>query len=91
MPLFVCAKCKCVENTALGLWWNKHDYDIYVFNETNETFKGKGLCSECAPEKFVDGTLTKYGKWHDQFEKENYIDSGITEKELMQYPAFNRR
>jgi len=35
MPLFICEKCECIENTALcGYWWRG---------------KGKALCSECDP------------------------------------------
>lgn len=38
MPLFVCDKCHCIENTALGRYWSK-DFD------TRD--KGKALCSKC--------------------------------------------
>lgn len=34
MPLFVCSKCKCVENTALCNFWFEKD-------------KKKAKCSEC--------------------------------------------
>lgn len=87
MPLFVCAKCKCVENTALGLWWTREIMkDDYVWTTVNIAYKGKGLCSECAPEMCTDGSTTRYGYWHNQFEKEHYKESGIPETELMQLP-----
>ena len=31
MPLFICKKCGCIENTALGKYWGEKE----------------GLCSEC--------------------------------------------
>jgi hypothetical protein len=64
MGLFVCEKCKCVENTALGLWWSRNaDY-------WPEDVKGKGLCSECMPETHDDGSLTSNGGgWHGEFPK----------------------
>lgn len=69
MPLFVCDKCGCVENTALGRYWTKDWEDMW--DEDNE---GLALCSECAPTKFKDGTSTstewcEYGKWHGKFPK----------------------
>lgn len=65
MGTFNCENCGVRENTALGLFWSK-DLDIWP-----ETIRGKKLCSECAPAKFIDGSRTKFGKWHGQFEK-NY-------------------
>lgn len=38
MPLFICDKCKTIENTALCRYWSR-DQDT----------KGKALCSECDP------------------------------------------
>ena len=35
MSLFVCSKCKCIENTALCGYWYR---------------KGKPLCSKCDPQ-----------------------------------------
>ena len=36
MSLFICEKCKCIENTALcGYWWKENK---------------PALCSECDPE-----------------------------------------
>lgn len=75
MPLFVCAKCHCIENTACGWWWSRDDHDILIWDESNEEFKGKGLCSECAPCKYNDGTPTKFGKWHGKFPKQYYPET----------------
>lgn len=55
MPLFVCDRCKAIENTALGLFATRGRYGN----------SKEALCSECAPikENWFDG------KWHGQFEK----------------------
>ncbi len=48
MSLFICAKCKCVENTALSsYWWGDKD---------------KPLCSECGEFKKWHGRFEKE-KW----------------------------
>jgi len=54
MPLFVCDKCKAIENTALGsYWYSKH--------------KGEdALCSECMPYRKI---TKEGGKWHNKFPK----------------------
>jgi hypothetical protein len=44
MPLFICDKCHCIENTALGRYWSK---DLPSASE-----KGKALCSECSKGKW---------------------------------------
>lgn len=67
MPLFICEKCGCIENTALGHYWSK---DTQMFKNTEW---GKALCSECSPNKFPDGSnYAKGGKWHGQFPKESF-------------------
>ena len=75
MPLYKCAKCGCVENTALGLYWTREimikDYDWTGLEE----YRGKPLCSECAPAKYIDGTPTSFGKWHNRFPKEPFDDT----------------
>lgn len=72
MPLFVCDKCGCVENTALGRYWIKDMKDMW--DADNE---GMALCSECAPTTFKDGSPTRsgwceYGKWHGKFPKRKW-------------------
>ncbi len=70
MGLFVCAKCKCVENTALGHWWSRHRIEMFKWDERNEQFKGEGLCSECMPLEFSDNSgKCGNGKWHNKFPK----------------------
>lgn len=64
MPLFICDKCECIENTALGRYWARDMKDCWKDGEA-----GKALCSECAPKEFRDGTPTRWGKWHGRFEK----------------------
>ena len=77
MGLFVCAKCKCVENTALGWWWSKDSIKLILPNDMKEYEIGKGLCSECLPKSatFFDGSkLGAKGKWHGKFPKEHVRD-----------------
>lgn len=75
MGLFVCAKCNCVENTALGWYWSAHNSkEMIVLPPELEMYHGKPLCSECLPVvPFVDGSgETGRGKWHGRFPKEHY-------------------
>lgn len=70
MGLFKCEKCGCCENTALGLYWIAEDFaETADWSDVGDEYKGKHLCSECAPSKFKDGTPTGYGKWHNKFSK----------------------
>jgi hypothetical protein len=69
MSLFVCDKCGCVDNTATGHYWCK-DMDMFE----DPTLKGLALCSECAPDKFSDGSSSELGKWHSKFEKKLWKD-----------------
>lgn len=67
MPLFVCDKCKAIENTALGHYWWSPSWEP-AFKD--ETLRGKKLCSECMPAEYADGSpCERGGKWHNQFEK----------------------
>lgn len=65
MGLYVCEKCGCIENTALGFYWSRN---VVTMNWPDE-YKNKALCSECGPTTYSDGTPTNYGKWHDRFPK----------------------
>lgn len=64
MSLYNCENCGVIENTALGLYWFRHD------EEWPDDIRGKALCSECAPATYPDGTPTDWGKWHGKFPKE---------------------
>ena len=77
MPIFKCAKCGCAENTALGLYWTRHMAENYDWSEVGEEYKGKALCSECAPKHFTNGEPTGYGKWHGKFKKEPCKDEWL--------------
>ena len=80
MPLFICDKCGCIENTALGHFWSK-DYGYF-----GEELRGKALCSECMPTTYSDGsTARKGGAWHGKFEK-----SFPTEDEIKNGEFINR-
>lgn len=86
MPLFVCAKCACIDNTATGFWWTRVIMkEEMIWNADNKDFKGMGLCCECAPTHFIDGGKTGYGKWYNHFEKEHYSKVNY-QAELMQLP-----
>ena len=79
MEIFKCSKCDCIENTAFGFYWMHNDFKRFIWSKENEQFKGKPLCSECAPIYFDNGKPTGWGKWHDKFPKENI--STLTENE----------
>src|SRR4030042_3010974 len=65
MSLFVCDKCKVIENTSCGYFWSRG----YGFFKDKELDK-MALCSECAPTEFSDGSIsTRFGKWHGRFER----------------------
>lgn len=73
MPVFKCAKCGCVENAALGLYWARwYLKDALDWSGVGTEYKGLPLCSECAPGRFLSGKPTKWGKWHGRFKKEPY-------------------
>jgi hypothetical protein len=83
VSLFVCDKCGCIENTALGWYWGAFMKDL----TTKETY-GKVFCSECAPTEFPDGEKTRFtGKWHDHFPKRYLKD--LTEKEIINMHLVN--
>jgi len=83
MPLFICEKCGCVENTALGHYWGKDAKCI------EGTEWDKALCSECAPDKFLGGTnYNKGGKWHGRFKKmslQEYLNNGGQKSDLINF------
>jgi len=70
MPLFVCDKCKCVDNTALGHYWGSNQ-DFF-----DDEFKGMAFCNGCAPPKYKDGTINRDSgeEWHNHFPKQSVED-----------------
>lgn len=65
MPLFVCDKCKVVENTACGHYWTRGQ-DFYKDKKLDKM----ALCSQCMPTEFNDGSRMKSpAKWHGRFER----------------------
>lgn len=65
MPLFICEKCKCIENTATGHYWRRG-----MTKWKDSSLDGLALCSECEPTEYADGSLNgEGGKWHGRFEK----------------------
>jgi hypothetical protein len=66
MGIYVCDRCGCIENTALGSYWVKDMEDMF---DPKGLKKGEALCSECSPSHFIDGTPTRWGKWHGRFPK----------------------
>lgn len=67
--LYVCAKCGCIENTALGLYWAKSRPELFIWDESNIEFRGKALCSECAPKIYSNNKPTELGTWHNKWPK----------------------
>ena len=79
MSLFVCDKCHCIENTALGRYWSR--------NLEGVRERGKALCSECAPITFKSGEKTpKGGKWHNRFPKEKFDKKKDNPKDFIYIP-----
>lgn len=72
MSLFVCAKCGCIENTALGHYWCRNNIEWFEWPEDLAEFKGRALCSECMPQYYKNGTRHSNGEWHGRFEKEHW-------------------
>lgn len=64
MPLFICAKCGCVENTALSTFWFRK---TLKYSDGLEEYQDKMLCSECG---MADGNRMVPGRWHGRFPKE---------------------
>lgn len=65
MSLFVCDKCHCVENTALGRYHSRNISNMWA----DDNF-GQALCSECAPLTYKSGEKTHFdGTWHGKFSK----------------------
>ena len=65
MPLFICAKCGCLENTALSTYWVR---ESLKYTGGLEQYQDKPLCSECG--MTIDGTTMVPGRWHGRFPKE---------------------
>lgn len=66
MPLFICAKCGCVENTALSTYWSRN---LLPYAEELKEYEGKPLCSECGMFD-RDMKCIAPGRWHNRFPKE---------------------
>lgn len=81
MPLYVCEKCGCVDNTALGRYWG-----LTLTGFKDSSFNNMALCSECAPTEWSDGGKTNWGKWHGKFPKrhiKDYVANSGKIKDLM--------
>ena len=68
MPLFICAKCGCIENTALSTYWFRHNLK---YTDGLEEYQDKPLCSECGAVVYDDNVCGKMvpGRWHNRFPK----------------------
>lgn len=64
MPLFICSKCGCIENTALITYWYRKNLR---YANGLEEYQDKPLCSECG---MPSGKLMIPGRWHGRFPKE---------------------
>ena len=71
MPCFICAKCGCIENTALGHYWGRSRV-FFIKDSLPEELIGKPLCSECVPLLYSDGSKAGTGEWHNRFPKEHW-------------------
>ena len=68
MPLFICAKCGCVENTALSTYWFRK---MLKYTDGLEEYQDKPLCSECGAVLYDGNGCGKMvpGRWHNRFPK----------------------
>lgn len=78
MPIFICAKCGCVDNTATSSYWSLRlsiDRNGLKYHKSLADYIGKPLCSECGRYvygKDEDGNYVEAivpGEWHNKFEK----------------------
>ena len=78
MGRFLCDKCGCIENTALGFCWLADAEDNDYWEDKN--LNGLYLCSACMPSKYSDGSNNaRGGKWHGLFERKTPEELGLTE------------
>lgn len=70
MSLFICAKCGCVENTALSTYWFRKNLK---YTDGLEEYQDKPLCSECGRAVKNDNDKVRDwmipGRWHNRFPK----------------------
>jgi hypothetical protein len=72
---YICEKCGCIDNTALGFYWTKNSKSMWP-----EEVVGKALCCECGPTHYKDGGLTEFGTWHNRFRKKHWSECGTKEE-----------
>lgn len=105
MSIYQCENCGCAENTALGGVTRKTERMFNLFDWTGiESLRGKLLCSACSPKIYRDGKQTKFGKWHNVFERTylpmnscftndngdlEHRETGLLEEEI--YAKFGRK
>lgn len=77
MPLFICPKCGCIENTATSSYWSfKINASKLQYHPDLEKYRGKPLCSECGTIKYRKDdngntiSVVEPGEWHGKFPKE---------------------
>lgn len=90
MPLFVCEKCGCVDNTLYGFHVQRH-----ILKVKGKKLQGKSLCTECCPPELEDGTPTGRGEWHNFFPKmdvKTYLqfDPRIEPKDIVNQDVMER-
>lgn len=78
MPIFICAKCGCIDNTATSSYWTLRlgtNRDNLKYHKSLADYIGKPLCSECGRYvcgKDKDGNSVEAivpGRWHGKFDK----------------------
>ena len=68
MSLFQCEVCGCCENTALACQGFQYMADCFSWTYAPER-EGMKLCSACGPTHYRTEGPSKFGKWHDVFER----------------------
>ena len=75
MSLFQCENCGCCENTALSAQGFAPMAHLFDWSGAPE-LSGKLICSACGPTNYNDGSVTKYGKWHNAFSR-TFLPKGM--------------
>jgi len=84
MPLFVCDKCNCIENTALcGYWFREKEWD----DDGNVIKEDPKLCSNCDP-KFKGHKRFPMEKFDPK--KWGYRDKGSDFIEELEYLSIKK-
>ena len=80
MPLFICNKCGCIDNTAMdNTYWLIQMYEPEEKLYSDEWYNTHPVCTECNNLTSSDGSVIGTGKWHGKFEKKHWTSYSVDE------------